>query len=87
MAQQEELVISPPPGVVKVDSLREIEGRWEDTNNARFYNKLPQKIGGWVKGYLTPTMGVPRSLHAWRDTSFNPYMAVGTYIKLYVYSI
>jgi hypothetical protein len=85
MAQQEEITISPPPGVVKVDSLREIEGRWSDTINARFLKRLPQKIGGWVKGYTTPTNGVPRSLHAWRDHSFNPFMAVGTYIKLYVY--
>lgn len=85
MAQLEEVVISPPPGVVKVDSRREIEGRWEDTSNARFVKRLPQKIGGWAKGYLTPTNGVPRSHHAWRDTAFNPYYAVGTYIKLYCY--
>lgn len=85
MAQQEEIVISPLPGVVKVDSLREIEGRWSDTSNSRFFKKLPQKIGGWIKQFVAATMGVPRSLHAWRDTAFNPYVAVGTYIKLYVY--
>ncbi len=85
MPEIEEITISPPAGVVKVDSLREIEGRWEDTNNARFVKRLPQKIGGWIKGYLTPTNGVPRSHHAWRDRSFNAFYAVGTYIKLYVY--
>ena len=81
MAQLEEIVISPPAGVVKVDSRREIEGRWEDTINARFVKRLPQKIGGWIKGYTTATNGVPRSLHAWRDRSFNAFLAVGTYIS------
>lgn len=85
MPEIEELPISPPPGVVKVDSLRKIEGRWEDTTNARFVEGLPQKIGGWIKGFLTATNGVPRTLHAWRDRSFNAFLAVGTYIKLYVY--
>lgn len=85
MASRQEIVISPPPGVVKVDSVRTIEGRWQDSSNTRFVQRLPQKIGGWVKGYATATNGVPRTLHAWRDTSFNPYMAVGTYIKLYCY--
>lgn len=85
MSDLEEVVVSPPPGVVKVDSLREIEGRWQDTGNARFYKKLPQKIGGWIAGYATPTVGQPRSHHAWRDNNFNPYYAVGTYIKLYIY--
>jgi len=85
MAEIEELPISPPAGVVKIDSLREIEGRWQDTSNARFVKRLPQKIGGWIKGYLTPTNGVPRSHHAWRDRAFNAFYAVGTFIKLYVY--
>lgn len=85
MSQIQELVISPPPGVVKVDSLREIEGRWQDSSNARFVKSLPQKIGGWIKAFATATMGVPRTLMAWRDGSFNPYVAVGTYIKLYCY--
>lgn len=51
----------------------------------RFKQRLPQKIGGWIKAFVTATVGSPRSLHAWRDRAFNAYMAVGTYIKLYVY--
>lgn len=70
---------------MKTDSLRTIEGRWSDTTNSRFVNKRPQKIGGWVKAFVAATMGVPRSLLAWRDRSFNAFLAVGTYIKLYVY--
>lgn len=85
MSQLQEIPIKVPPGVVKTDSLRAIEGRWSDTVSMRFVHGLPQKIGGWVKGYATPTDGAPRTLHAWRDRSFNAYMGVGTYKKLYVY--
>jgi hypothetical protein len=85
MSELAELPIAPPPGVVKSDSLRTIEGRWSDSANMRFVKNLPQKIGGWVKGFVTATLGTPRSLHAWRDSSFNPYLAAGSYIKLYVY--
>lgn len=85
MGEIQEIPIAPPPGVVKNNSLRAIEGRWSDTINARFVAKLPQKIGGWEQAFVTVTVGEPRSLHAWRDTSFNAYMAVGTYKKLYVY--
>lgn len=80
-----EVPFAPPPGVVKTDAQRVIEGRWADTINMRFIKGWPQKIGGWVKAFATATQGVPRTLHAWRDRSFNPYMGVGTYIKLYVY--
>ena len=85
MSALEELPIDPPPGVIKTDSARVIEGRWSDVINCRFVAKRPQKIGGWVKAFVAATMGVPRTLHAWRDRSFNAFVAVGTYIKLYVY--
>lgn len=85
MADLEEIPLDPPPGVVKTDSLRVIEGRWSDVINCRFVKRRPQKIGGWVKAFVTATVGVPRALLAWRDRSFNAFMAVGTYIKLYVY--
>lgn len=85
MSELSEIPISPPPGVVKTDSLRVIEGRWSDTINMRFKQNLPQKIGGWIKGFAAATMGTPRTLHAWRDNNFNQYVAAGTFIKLYVY--
>lgn len=85
MAELREVAIAPPPGVVKSDSLRVLEGRWSDTINMRFVKTKPQKIGGWTKRYTAPTFGTPRSLHAWRDTFFNAFMGVGTYVKLYVY--
>lgn len=85
MSQLQEIPLNIPPGVVKTDSRRVIEGRWQDLINMRFDNGRPQKIGGWIKGFVTATLGTPRTLHAWRDNNFNQYVACGTYVKLYVY--
>jgi hypothetical protein len=85
MADLDEILITVPPGVIKTDSQRVIEGRWSDTINMRFVKMLPQKIGGWIKAFVTPTQGTPRTLHAWRDRAFNAYVGVGTFMKLYVY--
>jgi hypothetical protein len=80
------LPIAPPPGVVMTESDRVIEGRWKSgTNGIRFVAGRPQKLGGNIVAVNTPTSGVPRTLHAWRDNSQNNYLAAGTYRKLYVY--
>jgi hypothetical protein len=76
--------ITPPPGVVLNDSLRAAEGRWIDTEKARFVNGKPEKIGGWTKQTATAMLGSPRTLHAWRDNASLEYIAAGTYKKLYV---
>lgn len=85
MGELTEVPIAPPPGVVKTDSSRVIEGRWSDVINMRFVKRLPQKIGGWVKAFTALTDGTPRALHAWRDLSFNAFLGVGTFRKLYIY--
>lgn len=79
------LPITPPPGVVLTESKRAVEGRWIASLNVRFVKGKPQKIGGNVRAVQTPTSGVPRALHAWRDNLQNNYLAAGTYRKLYVY--
>jgi hypothetical protein len=78
------LPIIPPPGVVKTESVRSVEGRWIDTEKVRFVNGKPQKIGGWAKQTATPADGALRSLMAWRDNSGIEFIAGGTYKKLYV---
>jgi hypothetical protein len=85
MAQLTPFPIKPPPGVVLTDSERVVEGRWIASRNIRFVKGQAQKTGGNVRAVTTPTSGVPRSAHAWRDDFQNNYMAVGTYRKLYVY--
>lgn len=79
------LPITPPPGVVKTESSRVRQGRYIDSLGIRFVSGRPQKRGGWVVAVTTATSGVPRAIHAWRDNSFNNYLAAGTYRKLYVY--
>ena len=85
MAQLSPLPIQPPPGVVLTESDRVAQGRWIASVNVRFVKGLPQKIGGNTNAVITPTDGVPRALHAWRDNSQKNYLAAGTYKKLYVY--
>lgn len=85
MSKVTPLPIVPPPGVVMTESDRVVEGRWSFSRNMRFVKLRPQKIGGWIRAYDTPTDGVPRALHAWRDNDANQYMSAGTYKKLYVY--
>jgi len=77
--------ITPPPGVVKTEGTRVIEGRWSDAQWIRFQNGKPQKRGGHTRQTSVKTSGVPRALHAWRDLSAQDFMGAGTSRKLYVY--
>lgn len=76
--------ITPPPGVVKTESQRVIEGRWSDTEKVRFVDGKAQTIGGWTVKTSVAMAGPPRTLHAWRDNNSNTIIAGGTYKKLYV---
>jgi hypothetical protein len=77
--------IAPPPGVVKTEANRVIEGRWSDAQWARFQAGRPQKRGGHTKQTSVAASGVPRALHAWRDLSQQDFMGMGTSKKAYVY--
>lgn len=44
----------------------------------RFFEGLPQKIGGWAHLNSTLLTGVATGLHAWADLAANAYIAVGT---------
>lgn len=85
MAQPVPFPITPPPGVVKGESLRLVEGRYIDSDMIRFWRSHAEKRGGWQKAVVTPTSGTPRAIHAWRDNNSNNFMAAGTFRKLYVY--
>lgn len=86
MSAPSPLPILPPPGVVATESKRAAEGRWIlPCDKIRFVNRRPQKLGGHVLAAVTPTSGMPKALHAWRDLAANQYIAAGTYRKLYVY--
>lgn len=80
------LPIAPPPGVVVTETKRVAEGRWiPPQNKIRFVKGRPQKIGGNVRVTSSPMSGAPRAILAWRDFLQNPYVAAGTYRKLYAF--
>jgi len=78
--------INPPPGVVITETGRVAEGRWiPPFDKVRFVKGRPQKIGGNVRLTATAMSGTPRATLAWRDFQQNPYVACGTYRKLYAF--
>lgn len=87
MSETPPFPIDPPPGVVKTETDRVIEGRFSDTEKVRFSAGRAQKIGGWLKQSTDATLGVPRTLHAWRDLNSIEYMAAATAKRLYIYDV
>jgi len=85
MSQVIPVPIAPPPGVLITDSLRVAEGRWVlPFDKMRFVNGKPQKIGGNTKQTTTAVTGQPRTMLAWKDFVANPFIAIGTDVKLYL---
>jgi hypothetical protein len=75
------------PGIVtiKTDRGDGKEARWKSGDKVRFFNGLPQKVGGWVKATVTQFLGVCRGTWDWQTLAFIKYIGVGTNLKLYVY--
>ena len=74
-------------GIDKQDSKYGAEGRWINSDYARFRYGLPEKIGGWTTfsaGYNL--IGVARDTWTWNALDGTPYLAVGTNKKLYGYT-
>lgn len=44
----------------------------------RFFNGLPEKVGGWQHINNTPLTGTATGMHAWSDLAGNSYIAIGT---------
>jgi hypothetical protein len=74
-----------PPGVVKTDAPRAVEGRYVDAQWVRFRNRRPEKRGGFSRETGVTSAGVPRAMAAWRDLAQQDYIGAGTARKLYVY--
>lgn len=55
---------------------------WSASNLIRWFEGLPQKLGGWIAMNVTPLVGTGRGMHAWADLMGNPYVAVGTEQRL-----
>ncbi len=72
-----------PPGLSRVGTLYETQGRWYNSNFVRWYQGGMYPIGGWAARIVTPMTGKPRAIHTWRDNNSIRYIAVGTEQKLY----
>lgn len=85
MPEARPVPLAPPPGVVKTEGARVIQGRWSDTQWMRFVNGRPQKRGGFSRVTSVTASGSMRAMHAWRDLSAQEYLAAGTERKLYIF--
>ena len=74
------------PGVNKEVTDYTGQGQWVDSDNVRFFQGLPQKIGGWSKFVSTYLVGVARAIHGWLSLDGRRLLAFGTDRKLYIYT-
>ncbi len=59
---------------------------WSASNNIRFFEGLPQKIGGWTKMNITQQLSeYGRGMHGWADNTGVPYIAIGTSNSLEIF--
>lgn len=59
---------------------------WNAGSNIRFFEGLPQKIGGWLRLNQDPIIGTARGTHSWADVSGIPYIAIGTEQRLQLFA-
>lgn len=74
-----------PPGVYRNGTAYQSSGRYFDASLMRFFAKTIRPFGGWQKKINTPLEGPGRGMLAWRPTSFQRLVGIGTPNKLYVY--
>jgi len=60
--------------------------RWVMGNHVRFYEGFPQKYGGWEKSVPTSFLGKCRGMWQWVTLTGEKMIAIGTNLKLYLYS-
>lgn len=80
-----DLTIRPGIVTIKTDRGAGKEGRWKSCDKVRFFNGLPEKLGGWVKASINQFLGICRGTWDWQSLSFVKYIGAGTHLKLYVY--
>ncbi|MGA0927596.1 MAG: hypothetical protein ACO3RW_10390, partial [Burkholderiaceae bacterium] len=79
--------IQIPPGVYRNGTELQSAGRWYDANLVRWLDGTVRPIQGWRRRSETAIAGVARGLIAWEDNDGDPWIAVGTYEKLYVFRV
>jgi len=81
--------LTPPAGLNKIGSQYTAKGQWFDANLIRFFNGVPQKLGGWTSWVSLPTTSSSpstnpastnniRSIFLYRASNNTRYTGVGT---------
>jgi hypothetical protein len=79
--------IQLPPGVYRNGTELQSAGRWFDANLVRWFENTIRPMGGWRKRSSTAVTGKARGILAWEDNDGDPWIAVGTHTKLFVYRV
>jgi len=72
------------PGVNRENTRYTNEGGYYESDNVRFRQGTPEKIGGWVRISATLFLGVCRSLGNWVTFGYQSLIGVGTNLKFYI---
>jgi hypothetical protein len=72
------------PGVNRENTRYTNEGGYYESDNVRFRQGTPEKIGGWVRISAALFLGVCRSLWNWVTLSYQNLIGVGTNLKFYI---
>lgn len=73
------------PGLYTINTDRGAKGRWKDGNHIRFWQGLPQKIGGWLQVASNIVFsGKARGVVDWQSLAVEKIIGLGTHLKLYV---
>jgi hypothetical protein len=72
------------PGVNREGTRYAREGGYYESDNVRFRQGTPEKIGGWVRISANTFLGVCRSLWNWVTFSYQNLIGVGTNLKFYI---
>ena len=72
------------PGVNRENTRYTNEGGYYESDNVRFRQGTPEKIGGWVRISAATFLGVCRSLWNWVTFGYQNLIGVGTNLKFYI---
>ncbi len=79
------LPIELPPGIYKNRTPYASKGRWVAGNLVRWVNGEMQPVGGWTRSGEN-LEGVVRTMGGWRANDGEPWLAMGSGTKAYVYT-
>ena len=74
------------PGVNRDQSNYSAEGGWRESNNIRFREGYPEKIGGWQIQNFNQYDGTARALFTYSTSDGNNIVIVGTNERVYAFS-